>query len=91
MAHAMTDEYIKVLDYAYSVFGTYSSFTAKDIHAKAPVINALFRKGFIKRTMVRGPWKVTDEGEDYCRKYCKKQETVESDWNCREVFDGPVY
>lgn len=91
MTGYMTDEYRDLLEYAYKLFGTHASFTAKDIRAKATAMNALRGKGYIKRTSTRGPWKVTDEGEDYIRQYLKPDERVENDWTARSVFDSPAY
>ena len=91
MSTFMTDEYRDRLEYAYSLFGTFSSFTARDIRAKASTMNVLKSKGYIKRDSVRGPWRVTEDGEDYIRKYLKKPDKVENDWESRAVFDSPVY
>lgn len=91
MTGYMTDEYRDKLEYAYSLFGTFSSFTAKDIRAKASIMNVLKSKGYIKRDSVRGPWRVTEEGEDYIRKYIKNPEKLENDWEARAVFDSPAY
>ncbi len=91
MTGYMTDEYRDRLEYAYSLFGTFGSFTAVDIRAKATVMNALKSKGYISRVSTRGPWKVTDEGENYIRKYIKSPEKVENDWESRTVFDSPAY
>jgi len=89
MTGYMTDEYRGLLEYAYKLFGTHASFTAKDIRAKATAMNALRGKGYIKRSSTRGPWKVTDEGEDYVRQYLKKPEKQESQWADREEFVSP--
>jgi len=89
MTGYMTDEYRNKLEYAYSLFGTWGSFTAKDIRAKAEVMNALRSKGYIKRTSARGPWKVTDEGDEYIRQYIKKPEKIENQWSDREEFVSP--
>ncbi len=91
MSTFMTDEYRERLEYAYSLFGTFGSFTAKDIRAKATVMNALKSKGYIKRDSIRGPWRVTEDGEAYIRKYIKNPEKVENDWESRSVFDSPDY
>jgi len=89
MTGYMTDEYRDKLGYAYGLFGTFGSFSAKDIRAKAEVMNALRSKGFIKRVSFRGPWKITDEGEDYIRQYIRPVEKVENAWSDREEFVSP--
>jgi len=89
MTGYMNDEYRDALEYAYRLFGTWGSWTAKDIRAKAPVVNALRSKGYIERTKFRGPWRVTDEGEDYVRQWIKKPEKIESQWADREEFVSP--
>jgi hypothetical protein len=88
MTGYMTDEYRERLEYAYKLFGTFGCFTAVDIRAKATVMNVLKSKGYIRRDSTRGPWRITEEGEDYVRKYLKHPEKVENDWEARQVFDG---
>lgn len=88
MSTYMTDEYRDKLEYAYSLFGIWGSFTARDIKAKASTMNVLKSKGYIKRDSVRGPWRITEEGEDYIRKYIKNPEKLENDWEARQVFDS---
>jgi hypothetical protein len=88
MTGYMTDEYRDKLGYAYGLFGTFASFTAKDIRAKATIMNVLKSKGYIRRTDTRGPWKVTDDGEAYIRQYIKKPDRIENDWESRAVFDS---
>jgi hypothetical protein len=88
----MNRECIDALSYAYSLFGTFSGFTARDIRSKANEINELKRAGYIERSSGgkgRGKWYITPEGEEEARKHIKPSIPVENQWADREQFVSP--
>lgn len=93
MTKCLSDTYRGVLEFAYSLYGTYGKFTSKDIGGDDGCMNALRSKGYIKRGKDR-KWKVTDDGEDYLRTYVlnrKEKPKTDNDWEAREAVQSAVY
>jgi hypothetical protein len=93
MTKSLTDTYRGVLEFAYSLYGTYGKFTSKDIGGDDGCMNALRSKGYIKRGKDR-KWRVTDDGEDYLRTYVlnrKEKIRTDNDWDAREAVQNAVY
>jgi len=93
MTKCLNDTYRGVLEFAYSLYGTYGKFTSKDIGGDDGCMNALRSKGYIKRGKDRR-WRVTDDGEDYLRTYVlnrKEKIRTDNDWDAREAVQSAVY
>ena len=93
MTKSLSDPYRGVLEFAYSLYGTYGKFTSKDIGGDDGCMNALRSKGYIKRGKDR-KWRVTDDGEDYLRTYVlnrKEKIRIDNDWDAREAVQSAVY
>lgn len=93
MTKSLNDTYRGVLEFAYSLYGTYGKFTSRDIGGDDGCMNALRSKGYIKRGKDR-KWRVTDDGEDYLRTYVlnrKEKIRIDNDWDAREAVQSAVY
>ena len=93
MTKCLNDTYRGVLEFAYSLYGTFGKFTSKDIGGDDGCMNALRSKGYIKRGKDR-KWRVTDDGEDYLRTYVlnrKEKIRTDNDWEAREAVQSAVY
>lgn len=93
MTKCLNDTYRGVLEFAYSLYGTYGKFTSRDIGGDDGCMNALRSNGYIKRGKDR-KWRVTDDGEDYLRTYVlnrKGKPMIDNDWDAREAVQSAVY
>lgn len=93
MTKCLNDTYRGVLEFAYSMYGTYGKFTSRDVGGDDGCMNALRSKGYIKRGKDR-KWKVTDDGEDYLRTYVLNRKgipKIDNDWDAREAVQSAVY
>ena len=93
MTKCLTDPYRGVLEFAYSMYGTYGKFTSRDVGGDDGCMNALRSKGYIQRSKDK-KWRVTDDGEDYLRTYVlnrKEKPKTDNDWEAREAVQSAVY